>query len=96
MLPGFGQLDSGGCRENSFWDPAHGRLPQQVKRGLSPLGVAQKSYMPIDDPRQLYHNIVVVLASEGGKGLANGSRCVDRSLDLRLLWSRMLEAVCAY
>ena len=28
--------------------------------GLSALDAAQMSYTPIDDPRQLYHNVVVV------------------------------------
>jgi protein-L-isoaspartate(D-aspartate) O-methyltransferase len=31
------------------------------KRGLSALGLVQMSYLPVDDARQLYHNVVVVL-----------------------------------
>ena len=35
--------------------------------GPSALGVAQMCYMPIDDPRQLYHNVAVVLDTAVGR-----------------------------
>jgi protein-L-isoaspartate(D-aspartate) O-methyltransferase len=34
-------------------------------RGMSVLGAMQMSYTPVDDPRDLYHNVIVVLDKAG-------------------------------
>jgi protein-L-isoaspartate(D-aspartate) O-methyltransferase len=44
-----------------FLGPGPWEIAAPVMRGLSALGAVQMSYMPINDPRQLYHNVVVVL-----------------------------------
>jgi protein-L-isoaspartate(D-aspartate) O-methyltransferase len=54
-------------------------------RGLSVLGAMQMSYTPVDDPRDLYHNVLVVLDKAGD--INNGqpsalARWID-ALDLK-------------
>lgn len=44
-----------------FLGPAPWEIASADVRGLSALGAVQMSYTSIDDPRQLYHNVVVVL-----------------------------------
>jgi protein-L-isoaspartate(D-aspartate) O-methyltransferase len=44
-----------------FLGPGPWEIASADKRGLSAMGTVQMSYMPINDPRQLYHNVVVVL-----------------------------------
>src|ERR1700687_1653006 len=44
-----------------FLGPGPWEIASADKRGLSALGAVQMSYTPIDDPCQLYHNVVVVL-----------------------------------
>jgi protein-L-isoaspartate(D-aspartate) O-methyltransferase len=40
-------------------------VPSADVKGLSALGAMQMSYTPVDDPRHLYHNVLVVLDKAG-------------------------------
>jgi protein-L-isoaspartate(D-aspartate) O-methyltransferase len=44
-----------------FLEPGPWEIASPEVRGLSALGAMQTSYTPVDDPRHLYHNVVVVI-----------------------------------
>ena len=48
-----------------FIGPGPWRVGSPERRGLAAAGFGKSSYVDVDDPRQLYHNVVVVL-DEGG------------------------------
>src|SRR5271169_5191166 len=45
----------------TFLGPGPWQIASADQRGLSAMGAVQVSYTAIDDPRQLYHNVVVAL-----------------------------------
>jgi protein-L-isoaspartate(D-aspartate) O-methyltransferase len=53
-----------------FLGPGPWEIASADKRGLSAMGTVQMSYIRINDPRQLYHNVVVVL--DKGADINNG------------------------
>ncbi|MFZ0770991.1 MAG: rRNA adenine N-6-methyltransferase family protein [Candidatus Sulfotelmatobacter sp.] len=68
-----------------FLGPGPWEIASAELRGFSALGAMQMSYTPVDDPRQLYHNVVVVLDKAGD--INNGqpsalARWID-ALDLK-------------
>ncbi len=48
-----------------FLGPGPWEIASPELRGLTALGAMQTSYTTVDDPRQLYHNVVVVLDKAG-------------------------------
>jgi protein-L-isoaspartate(D-aspartate) O-methyltransferase len=48
-----------------FLGPGPWEIASADSRALSALGAVQMSYRPVDDPRHLYHNVVVVLDKAG-------------------------------
>ena len=68
-----------------FLGPGPWEIASADKRGLSALGVAQMSYMSIDDPHQLYHNVVVVLdkAADINNGQPSALACWIDAMDLK-------------
>jgi len=68
-----------------FLGPGPWEIASAEMRGLSAVGAIQISYTPVDDPRHLYHNVVVVLDKAGD--INNGqpsalARWID-ALDLK-------------
>jgi protein-L-isoaspartate(D-aspartate) O-methyltransferase len=68
-----------------FLGPGPWEIASADMRGLSALGAMQMSYTLVDDPRDLYHNVVVVLDKAGD--INNGqpsalARWID-ALDLK-------------
>jgi len=68
-----------------FLGPGPWEVASAEIRGLSAVGAIQMSYTPVDDPRHLYHNVVVVLDKAGD--INNGqpsalARWID-ALDLK-------------
>ena len=68
-----------------FLGPGPWEVATADKKGLSALGAVQMSYMPIDDPRQLYHNVVVVLdkAADINNGQPSALACWIDAMDLK-------------
>jgi protein-L-isoaspartate(D-aspartate) O-methyltransferase len=68
-----------------FLGPGPWEIASADKRGLSALGAVQMSYTSIDDPRQLYHNVVVVLdkAADIHNGQPSALACWIDALDLK-------------
>lgn len=72
-------------QREQFLGPGPWEIASADVRGLSALGAMQMSYTPVDDPRDLYHNVVVVL--DKGGDINNGqpsalARWID-ALDLK-------------
>jgi protein-L-isoaspartate(D-aspartate) O-methyltransferase len=67
-----------------FLGPGPWEIASADKRGLSALGAVQMSYISIDDPRQLYHNVVVVLdkAADINNGQPSALACWIDAMDL--------------
>ena len=68
-----------------FLGPEPWEIASAEMRGLSALGAIQMSYTPVTDPRQLYHNVVVVLdkAADINNGQPSAlARWID-ALDLK-------------
>jgi protein-L-isoaspartate(D-aspartate) O-methyltransferase len=68
-----------------FLGPGPWEIASADARAMSALGAVQVSYIPVDDPRHLYHNVVVVLDKAGD--INNGqpsalARWID-ALDLK-------------
>ena len=68
-----------------FLGPGPWEIASADNRGLSALGAVQMSYTSIDDPRQLYHNVVVVLdkAADINNGQPSALACWIDALDLQ-------------
>jgi protein-L-isoaspartate(D-aspartate) O-methyltransferase len=67
--PGLAEAFARVPREK-FLGPGPWQIASADLRGMSALGAMQMSYTPIDDPRHLYHNVVVVL--DKGLDINNG------------------------
>jgi protein-L-isoaspartate(D-aspartate) O-methyltransferase len=80
LVEAFGRVP-----REQFLGPGPWEIASADKRGLSALGVAQMSYMSIDDPRQLYHNVVVVLdkAADINNGQPSALACWIDAMDLK-------------
>jgi protein-L-isoaspartate(D-aspartate) O-methyltransferase len=48
-----------------FIGPGPWRVGSPERRALAAVGLGQASYVEVDDPRHLYHNVVVVLDAAG-------------------------------
>jgi len=68
-----------------FLGPGPWEIASPDKRGLATQGAVQMSYMPIDDPRHLYHNVVVVLdkAADINNGQPSALACWIDAMDLK-------------
>jgi protein-L-isoaspartate(D-aspartate) O-methyltransferase len=80
LVEAFGRVP-----REQFLGPGPWEIASADKRGLSAMGVAQMSYMSIDDPRQLYHNVVVVLdkAADINNGQPSALACWIDAMDLK-------------
>jgi hypothetical protein len=72
-------------QREEFLGPGPWEIASADMRGLSASGAMQMSYTPVDDPRHLYHNVMVVLDKAGD--INNGqpsalARWID-ALDLK-------------
>jgi protein-L-isoaspartate(D-aspartate) O-methyltransferase len=68
-----------------FLGPAPWELGSPDIRAMSSAGLGEMSYTPVDDPRQVYHNVVVALDKENdiNNGQPSALACWINALDLK-------------
>ena len=69
-----------------FLGPGPWELGSADARAMSTLGMAKMSYTPVDDPRDVYHNVVVALDKENdiNNGQPSALACWINALDIKL------------